>query len=119
MWSEALLQMDENTLKYQVERMQAENEKLREQSKADKSRIANWNVYFKKLKTNDLFAPTADKAVGAILSFFIFPFILDLHIPSSHGFLQLPESFWFLIRYFFYSLEDFFPYVTVQKGLIF
>ena len=54
MWSEALLQMDENTLKYQVERMQAENEKLklkaeksdaeneklREQSKADKSRIA-------------------------------------------------------------------------------
>ena len=40
MWSEALLQMDENTLKYQVERMQAENEKLREQSKDDKSRIA-------------------------------------------------------------------------------
>ena len=40
MWSEALLQMDENTLKYQVERMQAENEKLREQSKADKTRIA-------------------------------------------------------------------------------
>ena len=40
MWSEALLQMDENTLKYQVERMLAENEKLREQSKADKSRIA-------------------------------------------------------------------------------
>ena len=40
MWSKALLQMDENTLKYQVERMQAENEKLREQSKADKSRIA-------------------------------------------------------------------------------
>ena len=33
MWSEALLQMD-YTLKYQVERMQAENEKLREQSKA-------------------------------------------------------------------------------------
>ena len=31
MWSEAYLQMDENTLKYQVERMQAENEKLREQ----------------------------------------------------------------------------------------
>lgn len=29
MWSEALLQMDENTLKYQVERMQAENEKLK------------------------------------------------------------------------------------------
>lgn len=40
MWSKALLQMDENTLKYQVERMQAENEKLREQSKADKTRIA-------------------------------------------------------------------------------
>ena len=40
MWSEAYLQMDENTLKYQVERMQAENEKIREQSKADKSRIA-------------------------------------------------------------------------------
>ena len=40
MWSEALLQMDENTLKYQVERMQAENEKLREQSKADKTCIA-------------------------------------------------------------------------------
>lgn len=39
MWSEALLQMDENTLKYQVERMQVENEKLREQSKADKTRI--------------------------------------------------------------------------------
>ena len=37
MWSEALLQMDENTLKYQVERMQAENEKLREQREADKA----------------------------------------------------------------------------------
>lgn len=68
MWSEALLRMDENTLKYQVERMQAEvdklkqdaikskqaaiesdaeNQKLREQAKnQSQARIRpNWNDY--------------------------------------------------------------------------
>ena len=72
MWSEALLRMDENTLKYQVERMQAEvdklkqdaikskqaaiesdaeNQKLREQAKSDQARIAELERLLKEAHT--------------------------------------------------------------------
>ena len=79
MWSEALLRMDENTLKYQVERMQAEvdklkqdaiiakqdaikskqaaiesdaeNQKLREQAKSDQARIAELERLLKESHT--------------------------------------------------------------------
>ena len=72
MWSEALLRMDENTLKYQVERMQAEvdklkqdaikskqaaiesdagNQKLREQAKNDQARIAELERLLKEAHT--------------------------------------------------------------------
>lgn len=79
MWSEALLRMDENTLKYQMERMQAEvdklkqdaiiakqdaikskqaaiesdaeNQKLREQAKSDQARIAELERLLKESHT--------------------------------------------------------------------
>ena len=72
MWSEALLRMDENTLKYQVERMQAEvdklkqdaikskqaaiesdadTQKLREKPKSDQARIAELERLLKEAHT--------------------------------------------------------------------